>query len=109
MRGVWQCPYQSFQSDILMASTHTTAKGVGMVNLVLTTDQVVELVRQLPPQQKRVVLLALAGEAQTQRDAQMVFAENRLRQRAAERGFRWDDLNDDEREAFVDELLHEAL
>lgn len=79
-----------------------------MVNLTLTTDQVVELVRQLPPQQKRVVLLALAGDVQARRDAQIAFAESRLDRCATEHGLRWNTMTDDDREAFVDDLLHET-
>ena len=79
-----------------------------MPSVTLTNDQVVELIKQLPPQQKRDVLLALAGDAQARRDSRTAFAESHLRQRAAERGLRWDDLTEDQREAFVDDLLHES-
>lgn len=79
-----------------------------MPNVTLTDDQVIELVRQLPVQQKRTVLLALASDAQTRRADRMYFAEQQLRARAAERGLRWDDLADDAREAFIDDLLHET-
>jgi hypothetical protein len=79
-----------------------------MPSVILTDDQVVELVKQLPAQQKRAVLLALAEAAKTQRDERMTYAEAQLRQRAAERGLSWDALTEDEREAFIDDLLHEA-
>jgi hypothetical protein len=79
-----------------------------MPSVTLTNDQVLELIKQLPPQQKRDVLLALAGDAQARRDSRTAFAESQLRQRAAERGLRWDDLTEDQREAFVDDLLHES-
>jgi TRAP-type C4-dicarboxylate transport system substrate-binding protein len=79
-----------------------------MPSVTLTDDQVVELVRQLPAQQKRAVLLVLAEAAQARRDERMTHAEAQLRRRAAERGLNWDALTEDAREAFIDDLLHEA-
>jgi TRAP-type C4-dicarboxylate transport system substrate-binding protein len=78
-----------------------------MPTITLTDKQIVDLIQQLPPEQKRTVLLTLASDAQTRRAAHGRYAEDQLRQRAAERGFDWDELTEDEREAFVDELLHE--
>ena len=34
-------------------------------------------------------------------------AEERLRQIAASRGFDWDAMTEDDREAFIDDLMHE--
>lgn len=78
-----------------------------MPSVSLTTDQVVELVKQLPPAERRTVLLALAGEAQARRGERTAHAEQRLRTLAAERGLSWDDLDEDAREVFIDDLLHE--
>lgn len=78
-----------------------------MPRVTLTNDQVVELVRQLSPDQKREVLLVLAEDAQTRRAERMAFAEERLRTLATARGLVWDDLDEDARETFVDDLLHE--
>jgi hypothetical protein len=78
-----------------------------MPSLTVTTTQVVELVRQLPPEQRRAVLLTLAEDAQARRAERMAAAEGRLRALAAERGLVWDELDEDSREAFVDDLLHE--
>lgn len=78
-----------------------------MPTVELTTEQVVDLVKQLPPDQKRTALFALAAEAEQQRDERMAFAESQLRRLAGERGLAWDALSEDEREAFVDQLLHE--
>lgn len=79
-----------------------------MPQVTLTDDQVVELVKQLPAQQKRAVLLVLAEAAQARRDERMAYAEVQLRLRAAEHGLNWEALTEDEREAFIDDLLHEA-
>jgi hypothetical protein len=37
----------------------------------------------------------------------MRFGETQLRRACAERGLNWDGLSEDQREAFVDDLLHE--
>ena len=77
-----------------------------MASVELTNEQVVELVRQLPTDSKREVLLALAGDAQTRRGERAKLAAEHLRQRAAERNLNWDAMNDDERQALVDDLVH---
>ena len=78
-----------------------------MASVDLTTEQVLELVRQLPPDRKREVLLALAADSQSGRDARMAYAEEQLRRRCRERGLDWDRMTDQERELFVDDLIHE--
>jgi len=78
-----------------------------MPHVTLTNDQVIALVRQLPPEQKRTVLLTLAQEAQARRVEQMDYAEARLRAIAAARGVGWDALDEDAREQLIDALLHE--
>ncbi|MBI2877396.1 MAG: hypothetical protein HYY20_10985 [Candidatus Tectomicrobia bacterium] len=78
-----------------------------MPTLTLTDEQVVELVRQLSPERKRAVLLALAEDARARREARLEYAETQLRCLAAERGLNWDAMSEEEREAFVDDLVHE--
>ena len=78
-----------------------------MSMLELTDEQVISLVRQLPAERKRSALLALAEETQVCRDERIWFGEARLRQLCAERGLDWDRLSEDEREDFVNRLLHE--
>ena len=73
----------------------------------LSDDQVISLVRQLPAERKRKALLALAEDAQIRREERLRFGEAQLRQACAERGLDWDRLSEDERERFVDGLLHE--
>jgi hypothetical protein len=50
----------------------------------------------------------LAEDAGRRRDERMTHAEQQLRQRARERGLNWDTMNEDERETFVNRLLHEG-
>lgn len=78
-----------------------------MASVELTTEQVVNLVRQLPPERKRDVLLALAADAQSLREQRTASAEQELRRLSAERGLDWDSMTDDQREALADDLIHE--
>lgn len=72
-----------------------------MPSITLTDEQVVELAKQLPAQQKRALLLVLAQSAQARRDERLAHAEAQLRGRAAERDLDWDALSEAEREAFI--------
>ncbi|MCC5662448.1 hypothetical protein LC653_00490 [Nostoc sp. CHAB 5784] len=62
---------------------------------------------QLPPESRRLVLLALAKESEQERDSPMEYAQNQLRSLCAERGLNWDSMSEDERESFIDDLVHE--
>jgi hypothetical protein len=78
-----------------------------MTVLELNDEQVISVVRQLPAERRRAALLALAQEAQGRREERMQLGEEQLRRACAERGLNWDHLSEDERESFVDDLLHE--
>lgn len=78
-----------------------------MPTLELTDEQVVELVRQLPPERQRAALLALAAGSTQRREERMKYAEAQLRRASAERGLDWDKMSEDQRDAFVDDLMHE--
>lgn len=73
----------------------------------LTTDQVISFVQQMPPEDKRIVLLAIAKQAGTNRAARMDYAEAQLRRLSASRELDWDAMTEAERERFVDNLIHE--
>jgi hypothetical protein len=73
----------------------------------LTDEQVISLMRQLPADRKRKALLALAEGARLHREDRLRFGEEQLRRACAERGRNWDALSEDQREAFVNDLLHE--
>jgi hypothetical protein len=75
--------------------------------LELTDKQVLSLVRQLPAKSKRTALLALAQEGQVRRDERLRMGEAQLRRAAKKRGLDWDSISEEEREAFVNRLLHE--
>ncbi|MBM4045860.1 MAG: hypothetical protein FJ279_12150 [Planctomycetes bacterium] len=76
--------------------------------LRFTDEQVIEMVRQLPAEQKRAALLALAEDAEAQREARLKYAEARLRRLAVERGLNWDVMSEKDREALIDDLVHEG-
>jgi hypothetical protein len=76
--------------------------------MTLTNKQVVDLVKQLPPEDKLTALFALAEGAAAQRQARMAYAEDQLRQLCAQRGLDWDAMSEEEREVFIDDLLHEG-
>jgi hypothetical protein len=78
-----------------------------MTTLALTDEQVVQLVKQLPPEAKRRVLLDLNAERDSWWNAAASAGERDLRRLAAERGQNWDTLTEVQREKFVDDLLHE--
>ena len=78
-----------------------------MASVELTTKQVIDLVRQLPPDRKREVLFVLASESQSRSEARIAHAEDRLRRLCSERGLNWDAMTDEQREALVDDLIHE--
>ena len=73
----------------------------------LTTDQVVGFVQQMPAEERRALLLAIAEQAAANREARMDRAEAQLRQLCTERGLDWDRMTETEREDFVDDLIHE--
>lgn len=77
-----------------------------MPTVELTDEQVLDLVKQLPPERQRAALIALAagGEERAERRG---LAQAQLRLLAAERGLDWDKMTEDQREAFVDDLIHE--
>ena len=79
-----------------------------MVQLTLDENQVMALIRQLPPQSMRRVLLELAADEIANRDARMVEMESRFRALARGRNLDWDSLNDEQRIALIDELIHEG-
>jgi hypothetical protein len=78
-----------------------------MVQLTLENDQVFQLFRQLPAQMRRELLLELASRESRQRDLRTKEAEDRFRHLAKERGLNWEQMDDDQRLEFVDDLVHE--
>ncbi|MEX0715835.1 MAG: hypothetical protein WD066_04575 [Planctomycetaceae bacterium] len=78
-----------------------------MPSVELSEEQVLELVRQLPPERLRKALLALAGEGAVRREQRLQYAEEQLRRVCSERGLDWDAMPENQREEFIDTLVHE--
>jgi len=81
---------------------------MSMATLSLTDEQVVQLVKQLPPQSKQRVLTDLTAERDQWWQTAAREGERDMRQLAAARGLDWDKLTEARREALVDDLLHES-
>ena len=79
-----------------------------MATLSLTDEQVVQLVKQLPPQSKRRVLTDLTAERDPWWQSAARDGEKDMRRLAAARGLDWDAMTEAQREALVDDLLHES-
>jgi hypothetical protein len=79
-----------------------------MITLNLSDQQVVELVKQLPPDTKQVVLNALIAERELWWNGIVTKNEESLRLLASQRGLDWDSMPEEKREEFVDEILHES-
>ncbi len=73
----------------------------------LSEEQVVQLVRQLPPERRLALLKAIACDAAQQREARESRLAAAAARVAAERGLSWERLTDEERLALVDDLVHE--
>ncbi|NJL41037.1 MAG: hypothetical protein HC899_33135 [Leptolyngbyaceae cyanobacterium SM1_4_3] len=78
-----------------------------MPTFTLTNEQVVELVKQLPGEQQIEVFRLLLLQQWGQWESLSRYGAGRARLVAQERGQNWDTMTDDEREAFVNEVVHE--
>ncbi len=78
-----------------------------MPTLELTDQQVVELVKQLPPDRQATLVRALLAREWPEWSQLQSVGEERIRMVAAERGRDWDAMSEEERESFVDDLVHE--
>lgn len=79
-----------------------------MATLSLTDEQVVQLVKQLPAPTKRRVMMDLTAERDEWWRQVTREGEVEMRRLASARGLNWDTLSESEREALVDDLLHES-
>ena len=80
-----------------------------MATLTLTSEQVVELVKQLSREQQTEVFRFLLLQQWNQWEALSQYGADRARIVAHERGRDWDTMTEDEIEVFIDELVHEGL
>ncbi|OQY96495.1 MAG: hypothetical protein B6D41_05120 [Chloroflexi bacterium UTCFX4] len=78
-----------------------------MVTLTLSAEQVIQLVKQLPPKDKQTVLDALSMERNLWWDTMLEQGEKKMHQLAREGGLSWDQMDEQARLDFVDNLFHE--
>ncbi|MDE0085510.1 MAG: hypothetical protein OXU23_07345 [Candidatus Poribacteria bacterium] len=77
------------------------------LTIELTTEQIIDLIQQMPPMEKLTVLKELAKQARNGRTERTKFAELKIREICAARGLDWDTMSEDERLYFIDDIVHE--
>ena len=78
-----------------------------MVTLKLSNEQVIDLIKQLPAADKKAVLNALGSDSNLWWEIRLAQGEEQLSQLSSQRGLDWDKMDEEEREQFIDGLLHE--
>ena len=77
------------------------------LTLNLTTEQVIDFLQQIPPEEKIAVLTTLAEQAHAEHVEQIKYGEAKMRKICTARGLDWDAMNEEERIDFIDDLVHE--
>ena len=77
------------------------------LTLTLTTEQIIDFIQQIPPEEKIAVLTTLAEQAHTEHAEQIKYGEAKVRKICAARGLNWDTMTEEERIDFIDDLVHE--
>ena len=77
------------------------------LTLELTTEQIINLVQQMPLEEKFLVVRALTRETPAEREERMKYAESKVRELCVQRGLDWDAMTEDERLYFIDDIVHE--
>jgi hypothetical protein len=75
--------------------------------LTLSNEQVIELVKQLPVGQQLEVFRFLLLQQWGKWESLSRYGADKARLVAQERGFNWDTMTEEEREAFIDDVVHE--
>jgi hypothetical protein len=78
-----------------------------MPTLTLTDDQIIDLALQLPEAAQQRLVQALLTRPWASWRALSQDGAAGVRAAAAQRGYDWDAMTEDEREAFIDDVLHE--
>lgn len=77
------------------------------LTIKLTTEQVIDFIQQMPGEEKLAVVRALARESLPQRAERMKYLESKVRDVCAERGLDWDAMTEEERQDFINDVIHE--
>lgn len=78
-----------------------------MVTLSLSDDQVVELVKQIPYEKQKILFQFLLEQQQQRWQELSLEGQAGVRIAAAERGKDWDKMSEEEKEDFINDLVHE--
>ncbi|MBE9060903.1 hypothetical protein [cf. Phormidesmis sp. LEGE 11477] len=78
-----------------------------MPTVTLSNEQVVELVKQLPAQQQVEVFRLLLLQQWGTWASLSQYGASKARLAADERGHNWDAMTEEERELFIDSVVHE--
>lgn len=78
-----------------------------MPTLTVNNEQVMDLVKQLPLDQQHALLQFLLAQHWATWVELARAGEVGVRAAAAQRGRAWETMTEDEREAFIDDLVHE--
>jgi len=73
----------------------------------LTTQQIIDFIRQMPGEERLAVVLALAKESLPGRTERMKSLESNIQKVCAERGLDWNTMTDEERQDFINDVVHE--
>ena len=77
------------------------------LTLELTTEQIIDFIQQIPPEEKITVLTTLAEQAHAEHADQIKYGEAKIRKISAARGLDWNAMTEEERIDFIDDLVHE--
>ena len=105
---VWLRSATRFAATNVVEFSEFLPQNDGMATLSLTDEQVLQLVKQLPPESKQRVLMDLTAERDNWWQRTAGEGEKDMRRLAAARGLDWNSMSEAQREAFVDDLLHES-
>jgi hypothetical protein len=78
-----------------------------MATLILSDEQVIELVKQLSVGQQVEVFRFLLLQQWGKWESLSRYGTQKARLVAQERGLDWDAMTEEEREAFIDDVVHE--
>lgn len=78
-----------------------------MATLTLTDEQVIELVKQLSPTKQAELFQFLQQQQQEKWEELSRTGQEGVRKAALERGKNWDTMTEEEREDFIDDIVHE--
>ena len=78
-----------------------------MATLQLNIEQVITLVKQLAIPEQRMILQAIKAEQDAWWQNRLEQGELQIRSLSTTRGLNWDIMSEQEREEFIDDLMHE--